>query len=100
MAGEVRRGVPRGVADQVDWLRWPAVAVVSGECLAVGQVVAEAGPPSACPPGGAVGCAVGDQCPPGADLADVGGGEQQRGEDRLRGDAADAAPGGLAERLV
>ena len=43
---------------------------------------------------------VGGQRPPGADFADVRGGEQQRGEDGLGGDAADAAPGWLGEGLV
>src|SRR5208282_2711370 len=69
-------------------------------CLsAVGGVVAQAGPPSACPAGDA-GLVAGGEGAPGADLADVGGHEQQRGEDGLGGDAADAASGGLGEGFV
>src|SRR5712691_7873470 len=66
---------------------------------AVWQVIAEAGPAAlrTLDDGGLV---AGGEGPPGADLADVGGHEQQRGEDRLGGDAADAAPGGLGEGFV
>ena len=66
---------------------------------AVGKVAGEAGP---APPGpaGDAGLVVGGQCPPGADLADVRGGQQQRGEQGLGGDAADAAAAGLGECLV
>ena len=69
-------------------------------CLsAVGEVVAQA---CTAPPGalGDAGFAAGGEGPPGADLADVGGYQQQRGEDGLGGDAADAAPGGLGEGFV
>src|SRR6266436_3510952 len=69
------------------------------EWLAVWQVVAEAGPAAACPAGSVPGCAFGGQCSPGADFADVGGHEQQRGEDRAGGDAADAAAAGGGEGL-
>src|SRR6516162_2425771 len=66
---------------------------------AVGEVVEHAGAAPSCPPrdGGLV---VGGEGPPGADLADVRGDEQQRGEDGLGGDAADPAAGGLGEGLV
>jgi hypothetical protein len=53
---------------------------------AVWEVVAQAGPPLPCPPGDA-GLVAAGQGPPGADLAHVGGHQQQRGEDRLGGDA-------------
>src|SRR5579864_7450663 len=66
---------------------------------AVWQVVAEAGPASACPPGGA-GLVVGCHGAPGADLADVGGHQQQGGEQGAGGDAADAAAAGLGQGLV
>jgi hypothetical protein len=69
-------------------------------CLsAVGEVVAQAGPPAAGALGDA-GLVAGGEGPAGADLADVGGHQQQRGEDRLGGDAADPASGGLGEGLV
>ena len=64
-----------------------------------GEVVAQAGPPPSCAPGDA-GLVAGGEGPPGADLADVGGHQQQRGEDGLGGDAADAAAGGLGEGFV
>jgi Cobalamin synthesis protein cobW C-terminal domain len=66
---------------------------------AVWEVVAQAGAASPCPAGGA-GLVAGGQGPPGADLADVGGHQQQRGEDGLGGDAADPAPAWLGEGLV
>ena len=91
------------------WRAWgvagPAglkVIEVAEGCLclsAVGEVVAQAGPAPSCPLGDA-GLAAGGEGPPGADLADVGGYQQQGGEDRLGGDAADAAAGGLGEGLV
>src|ERR1039458_442866 len=67
--------------------------------LPVGEIVALAGPAPSCPAddGGFV---AGGQASPGADLADVGGDEQQRGEDWRGGDAADAAAGWLGEGLV
>ena len=90
-------GLAWGVADLPGcWYRG------GGGCLcvsAVGEVVAQAGPAPPCPAGDA-GLVAGGEGPPGADLADVGGHEQQRGEDRLGGDAADAAPGGLGEGFV
>src|ERR1035438_4193153 len=49
---------------------------------------------------GDAGLAAGGEGAPGADLADVRGDQQQRGEDRLGGDAADAAPCGLGEGFV
>ena len=67
--------------------------------LAVGVVVAQACAAPPCPLGDA-GLAGGGEGPPGADLADVGGHQQQGGEDGLGGDAADAAPGGLGEGFV
>src|ERR1035437_5329352 len=70
-----------------------------GDCWcvsAVGEVVAQAGPAPPCPAGDA-GLVAGGEGTPGADLADVGGHEQQGSEDRLGGDAADAAPCGLGE---
>src|SRR5271165_6845299 len=66
---------------------------------AVWEVVAQAGAASACPAGDA-GLVAGGEGPPGADLADVGGDQQQRGEQGAGGDAADAAAGGLGEGLV
>ncbi len=61
--------------------------------------VAEACAASACSPGGG-GFVAGGEGPPGADFADVGGDQQQRGEQGLGGDAADAAAAGLGEGLV
>ena len=70
-------------------------------CLsAVWQVVAEAGPAPARPVGDVAGRGLGGERLPGADFADVGCHEQQRGEDRLCSDAADAASGGLGEGFV
>src|SRR6266568_77599 len=69
------------------------VLVSGGGCCgrsAVWVVVAQAGAASPCPAGGA-GLVAGGEGPPGADLADVGGGQQQRGEQGAGGDAADAA---------
>ena len=66
---------------------------------AVREVVAQAGPAPSCAPCDP-GLVAGGESPPGADLADVDGGQQQRGEDGLGGDAADAAPAGLGEGLV
>ena len=66
---------------------------------AVGEVVAQAGPAPPCPAGDA-GLVAGGEGTPGAGLADAGGHEQQRGEDRLCGDAADAAACGLGEGFV
>jgi hypothetical protein len=50
--------------------------------------------------GGDAGLAVGGEVPPGADLADVGGHQQQGGEQGAGGDAADAAAGGGGEGFV
>ena len=81
----------RGEDDEGDrWCWWLS---------AVGEVVAQAGPAPSCALGDA-GFIAGGQVAPGADLADVRGHEQQRGEDGLCGDAADAAAGGLSEGLV
>ena len=66
---------------------------------AVWRVIAEAGPAPPRPLCDA-GLAGGGDGPPGADLADVGGHQQQRGEQRAGGDAADAAAAGLGEGLV
>ena len=66
---------------------------------AVWEVVAQAGAASPCPAGDA-GLVAGGEGSPGADLADVGGDQQQRGEQGAGGDAADAAAGGLGEGLV
>src|SRR5260370_42181219 len=57
-----------------------ALAAVRG--LAVGWVAGEAGPPPACPLGGGRGCAIDGERSPGADFPDVGGHQQQRGEQR------------------
>ena len=66
--------------------------------LPVWVVIAQAGPAPPCPAGGA-GLVAGGEGPPGADLADVRGCQEQRGEDRLGGDAAHPAAG-LGEGLV
>ena len=81
---------------------WVVLVSGGGGCCglsAVGEVVAQAGAAPSCPVGDA-GLAGGGECPPGADLADVGGHQQQRGEDGLGGDAADAAACGLGEGFV
>src|ERR1035441_4320772 len=70
--------------------------VAGGRVLAVGTVAGQAGPAAPCPAGDG-GLVAGGQCPPGADLADAGGGEQQCGEQGLGGDAADAAAAGLGD---
>ena len=66
---------------------------------AVGEVVAQAGPASPCPAGDA-GLVAGGEGPPVADLADVGGDQQQGGEQGLGGDAADPASCWLGEGFV
>ena len=66
---------------------------------AVWEVVAQAGAASPCPAGDA-GLVAGGEGPPGADLADVGGHQQQRGEQGAGGDAADPAAGGGGEGFV
>src|SRR5260370_471261 len=66
---------------------------------AVWKVVTEASAASACLLGGG-GVGAGGQGPPGADFADVGGDQQQRGEQGAGGDAADAAAGWLGQGLV
>ncbi len=81
---------------------WVVLVSGGGGCCglsAVWEVVAEAGAASACSLGGG-GLVAAGECPPGADLADVGGDQQQRGEQGLGGDAADAAAAGLGEGLV
>ena len=81
---------------------WVLVVGGGGVCLpvlAVGEVVGEAGPAAACPAGDG-GSVVGGLCSPGADFADVGGDEQQCGEQGAGGDAADAAAAWLGECLV
>src|SRR5712691_8864975 len=75
------------------------VALGAVRLSAVWVVVAEACAASPCPAGDA-GLVAGGEGPPGADLADAGGHQQQRGEDGLGGDAADAAPGWLGEGFV
>ena len=72
-----------------------------GRCglSAVWQVVAQAGTAPPRTAGGA-GLVAAGEGPPGADLADVGGHEQQRGEQGAGGDAADAAAAGLGQGLV
>ena len=66
---------------------------------AVWEVVAQAGAASPCPAGDA-GLVAGGEGPPGAGLADVGGHQQQRGEQGAGGDAADPAAGGGGEGFV
>lgn len=81
---------------------WVLVVGGGGGCLpvlAVGEVVGEAGPAAACAAGDA-GPVLGGLCSPGADLADVGGGEQQRGEQGTGSDAAGAAACWLGEGFV
>ncbi len=116
----IARGSDNGPCRRVNWfrrLRWPVAGLSAGagralpgwvkmnggawgvRWSAVWEVVAQAGPPPPCPPGDASLAAAG-RGPPGADLAHVGGRPQQRGEDRLGGDAADAASGGLGQGFV
>src|SRR5580704_516809 len=86
----------------VAWLLsgWLVVSGVGGCCVlsAVWEVVGQAGATAPGPAGG--GGAAGGAGSPGADLADVGGGQEQRGEQGLGGDAADAAAAGLGQGLV
>jgi hypothetical protein len=68
-------------------------------CLTVWLVVAEAGPAAPCALCG--GCSLlGGKGPPCADLVQVGGHEEQCGEQCAGGDAADAPAGGLGEGFV
>src|ERR1700729_1371808 len=63
-------------------------------------VVGEAGFAAAGAAGGCGGVLLGGGGAPCADLAEVGGHEQQGGEDGAGGDAADAAAGWLGEGLA
>src|SRR5260370_29175665 len=79
VAGLQRLGRVRGVAAA----RLVMLVSGGGGCCglsAVWEIVAEAGAASLCPAGDA-GLVAGGEGPPGADLADVGGHQQQRGED-------------------
>src|SRR4029077_1384863 len=66
-------------------------------CSGIWLVVAEAGSAASCAFGGCGGVVLGGKAPPGADFAEVGGHEQQGGEQGAGSDAADAAAGGLGE---
>lgn len=84
------------------WPGWKMIVDGAGVVRrsAVWKVVAETGPSPPCAGGSAGGFELGGLCPPGADLADVGGHQQRCGERGAGGDAADPAAGWLGEGVV